>query len=122
MNCTTTVPLETTGSVGTRDVHWREKTSGSGFGFDTELMTGFIEVPGIPMPLSRMTIGSLADLGYVVNQAPYDAYSVASALVAGFSAIREAQGNGKIELNDAVREPIGTVDRAGRVTLIKLRR
>ena len=54
------VPVENTGGPGTRDGHWRESIFGS------ELMTGFIG-PGLSLPLSRMTIASLADLGYQVN-------------------------------------------------------
>jgi len=46
---------------GTADSHWRESI------FDSELMTGFVEAQGISMPLSAITIQSLADEGYVVN-------------------------------------------------------
>ena len=75
--CVSNVPVENTGEAGTRDGHWREST------FDTELMTGFAENSG-PMPLSLMTVGALADLGYVVNTAAADAYTVpaGSALMA----------------------------------------
>lgn len=55
------VPVENTGGGGTRDTHWRESI------LDRELMTGFIEAPGIAMPLSVLTAASLIDLGYVVN-------------------------------------------------------
>ncbi len=58
------VPVENTGGAGTADAHWRESV------FQAELMTGYIESAGVPMPLSRMTIASMRDLGYVVN---YDA-------------------------------------------------
>ena len=58
--------------AGTADSHWREQSDISngiaqGATFDTELMTGFVEAPGVPTPLSAMTIQSLADLGYLVN-------------------------------------------------------
>src|SRR4051812_35178505 len=53
------VPVENTGGPGTRDGHWRETV------FRNELMSGFISAPG--NPLSRMTVGSLEDLGYVVD-------------------------------------------------------
>jgi hypothetical protein len=56
-------------SDGTRDSHWREST------LDTELMTGFVDVPG-PNPLSAITAASLRDLGYVVNDAASDSYSL----------------------------------------------
>ena len=114
-NCATSIPLETTGGSGTRDVHWREVSTSTGIGFDTELMTGFVEAAGVPMPLSRMTIGSLADLGYVVNLLPYDAYTVPSSVAAALAQIRAAQGQGELMLTDRVREPIGAVDAAGRV-------
>lgn len=49
-------------------------------------MTGWAG-PGTNLPLSRITIGSLADLGYTVNYAPADAYTPTSAgLAAGRSA------------------------------------
>ncbi len=86
------------------------------------MMTGFVSSAGVSNPLSRMTIGSLADIGYVVNMAPFDSYTVPSTLAAAFSAIREAQGLGGFELREELREPIGTVDGAGRVTFIQPRR
>lgn len=54
-----TVPLESSGGDGTAESHWREST------FGWEVMTGYIATAD--NPLSRMTIGSLADLGYAVN-------------------------------------------------------
>jgi hypothetical protein len=71
--CLPTVPLENTGGPGTADGHWRESI------FRTELMTGFVSAAGVPNPLSQMTIGSMADLGYVVNYNSADNYSVGSA-------------------------------------------
>lgn len=53
------VPVANTGGPGTRDAHWREIVFGS------ELMSGFISSRG--NPLSRVTVGSLQDLGYVVD-------------------------------------------------------
>jgi hypothetical protein len=53
------VPVENTGGSGTRDAHWREMI------FRNELMSGFIA--GAGNPISRVTAGSLQDLGYVVN-------------------------------------------------------
>jgi hypothetical protein len=53
------VPVENTGSPGTRDGHWRETV------FHNELMSGYISEPG--NPLSRITVASLADLGYQVD-------------------------------------------------------
>ena len=64
------VPVESTGGAGTADSHWREST------FGNEMMTGFVSGP--VNPLSRLTIASLADLGYQVDMDRADAYSVPS--------------------------------------------
>jgi hypothetical protein len=53
---------------GTADAHWREST------FQSELMTGYVNRGG--MPLSAITVGSLADLGYVVNPFAADPFTV----------------------------------------------
>jgi len=71
VSCALSVPLENTGGAGTIESHWREAT------FDNELMTGFIDQS--PNPLSKMTIGSFADLGYVVNNVDFDDYHIAIA-------------------------------------------
>jgi hypothetical protein len=65
---TRSVPVENTGGTGTRDGHWRESV------FKNELMTGFVSSPG--NPLSRMTVASLADLGYVVDLDAADDYEL----------------------------------------------
>ena len=61
------VPLETEGGLSTFGQHIREKE------FDIELMTGFIE-ENPPMPLARLTIAMLEDLGYKVNYNSADEY------------------------------------------------
>ena len=53
------VPVEETGGAGTRLSHWRASV------LQRELMVGFARTGG--MPLSRLTVGALADLGYVVR-------------------------------------------------------
>jgi protocatechuate 3,4-dioxygenase beta subunit len=60
------VPVEGDGAPGTRDSHWRESP------FGHELMTGYVDPP--PDPISRITVGSLADLGYVVDLSAADEY------------------------------------------------
>jgi len=60
------VPVENTGGLGTRDSHWREDV------FRNELMTGFVGATGNPM--SRVTVASLKDLGYVVDMSAAEAY------------------------------------------------
>ena len=61
------VPVENTGGSGTRDSHWRESV------FGNEVMTGFLNNGN--NPLSRITIASLADLGYQVNLSAADSYT-----------------------------------------------
>jgi len=68
VTCALSVPLENTGGAGTVESHWREAT------FNNEMMTGFIDQS--PNPISKMTIGSLADLGYGVNTADFDTYQI----------------------------------------------
>jgi Ca2+-binding RTX toxin-like protein len=66
----TYIPVEDGGGPGTANGHWDEET------FNTEIMTGYIESAGTSMPISRMTIASLADLGYSVNLSVADPYSM----------------------------------------------
>jgi hypothetical protein len=63
------VPVENTGGIGTADGHWRESV------FGTELMTGYLGAGAAP--LSTVTIGSLADLGYQVDLQAADAFGLA---------------------------------------------
>ncbi len=58
-----TVPVENCFGDGTRNAHWRESV------VDRELMTGFIDATN---PLSPLTILSLLDLGYVVDNSTRD--------------------------------------------------
>ena len=67
-NTETSVPVENTGGEGTRDSHWRESV------FDNELMTGFLD-GGVDNPLSRITAGSLEDIGYEVDLTAADDYA-----------------------------------------------
>ncbi len=72
----TGVPVESGGGPGTRYSHWSESV------FQNELMTGYASGD---LALSRMTIASMADLGYQVNLNAADAYSLpgGAGLVAG---------------------------------------
>jgi hypothetical protein len=65
------VPIEATGGPGTADAHWRESVLGD------ELMTGWISL-GLN-PLSEVTIGALADLGYGVDLGAADGFGWAAA-------------------------------------------
>ncbi|MBI0445299.1 Ig-like domain-containing protein [Deinococcus sp. DB0503] len=62
------VPVENQYGEGTKCAHWKESV------FQSELMTGFASRG--PMPLSRLTLGALADLGYSVNYAAADPYTI----------------------------------------------
>ncbi|HEY4321281.1 MAG TPA: Ig-like domain-containing protein [Gemmatimonadales bacterium] len=62
------IPVENSGGSGTAGSHWRESV------FGAELMTGYIEAPGVPMPLSKMTLASLRDLGYGVDYSQADLF------------------------------------------------
>src|SRR5437867_1857049 len=67
------VPVENMGGPGTANSHWRESV------FRNELMTGFVGAAGNPM--SRMTVASLKDLGYVVDFTKADPYTLPSHLM-----------------------------------------
>jgi hypothetical protein len=92
---TGTVPVEATGGPGTADSHWRESV------FDNELMTGFIDTGS--NPLSRLTIASLADLGYLVDVGAADAYSLPGGSL--LSALRAPP----VRFQSELLGPIGTV-------------
>lgn len=61
--------VEDTGGSGTAKGHWKELV------YDHELMTGYVESSG-SMPLSRLTIGALRDLGYNVTFETAESYTL----------------------------------------------
>ena len=63
------IPLETDGGQGTADAHWDNAL------FGNELMTGYIDSTN---RLSAMSIAAMSDLGYSVDLARADPYSLAS--------------------------------------------
>jgi len=77
--CATYVPVENNGVAGTADNHWREST------FGNELMTGYVN-PG-SMPFSAISVGSLRDMGYVVNDLAADPYTLPSSSAAASATI-----------------------------------
>ena len=102
------VPVEGAGTCndGTRDGHWSESVLGN------ELMTGFLQ-SGVN-PLSAITSASLRDMGYVVNDAVSDPYTVPF----GAAALRTGGAEA-----DRVRElhvpvPIIVTDSRGRTTQV----
>jgi len=89
----TPVPVENTGGPGTADAHWRESV------FRNELMTGFVGKAG--NPLSRMTVASLLDLGYVVDLNAAEEYALPNLLMlaeAGFLVAEHAAAQNGIVL------------------------
>lgn len=86
----TYVPVESRGGSGTRGSHWSDST------FNNELMTGYIN-SGKSNPLSKVTIGSLQDLGYTVNYAAADSYSAGSSVRSNVQ-LASANGSGSANL------------------------
>jgi len=105
----TAVPVEAGGGSGTALAHWREST------FGTELMTGWYN-SGRTNAISRMTVASMADLGYEVNMGAADPYTYArstssrlSGSTAGSSSIRGWFGVFGSQADDDTRRT-GAVD------------
>lgn len=69
------VPMEEGGGEGTAYGHWSEAV------FGNELLTGFITPGG--NPLSRITVGAFADIGYTVDYAAADPYAPPAAAAPG---------------------------------------
>ncbi len=100
------VPVENTGPAGTINVHWRESVLAN------ELMTGYANAGS--MPLSQLTVRSLADLGYSVNTSQADPFFLTLSLQAGGIA------PGALPLvRDVADLPLYTVDGQGRTTRIR---
>ncbi|HVH39700.1 MAG TPA: leishmanolysin-related zinc metalloendopeptidase [Gemmatimonadaceae bacterium] len=72
--CATSVPVHSLDGPGSAYAHWRESV------FTNELMTPFLN-SGL-VPLSEMSIRSLADIGYVVDIDAAEDYRLQAALVA----------------------------------------
>ncbi|MBA3894885.1 MAG: Ig-like domain-containing protein [Gemmatimonadales bacterium] len=95
------VPVMNVGGAGTINSHWRDEV------FDPELMTGFLST-GFN-PLSAITVRSLQDLGYTVNVAEADPFTIAPALrIAG-------PRRGRPMVDDIISDPIRRIDESGRV-------
>ncbi|GGJ31893.1 leishmanolysin-related zinc metalloendopeptidase [Deinococcus roseus] len=82
------VPVENQYSAGTKCGHWSEAL------FGNELMTGFVNMGS--MPLSKITVGALEDLGYKVNYNAAEAYTLP--LVSSQGIDDHNHGQGLIEL------------------------
>jgi hypothetical protein len=107
--CPTSVPVENTGGAGTADGHWRETT------FANELMTGFINAGS--NPYSTISIQSLGDLGYVVNQAAADPYTIPGT---SFMATRSSiLGDMSSPTWENVTKPSSMITRDGHITRVE---
>lgn len=104
----TAVPVENTGDVGTRDSHWRRSV------FNNELMQGFSSTT---MPMSAVTVGSLADLGYVVDLTKADPFSFTAGRSA--SGVQPAPVRGSNLADDIAETEVWGVERSGRRVLIR---
>lgn len=69
------VPVETQGGEGTAGGHWRSSV------FGPELMIGAVDYR-YQMPLSRITVASLGDLGYEVNLNAADPFAIGAVAAA----------------------------------------
>lgn len=98
-----TVPVEEDGGPGTRFGQWGDET------FDAELMTGFIGLG--ESPLSLMTVGSMQDLGYVVNDNAADRYRVTGRQ----ERVNEAEATASLRINLAGRERLIRAAGSGQV-------
>ncbi|WP_420130540.1 leishmanolysin-related zinc metalloendopeptidase [Longimicrobium sp.] len=96
------VPVENTGSAARMNTHWRESV------LVNELMTPSLN-PGIN-PLSVLSVRSLADLGYTVNQAGADPFFLTLSLRAN-----AGQGESLPLIGDVETGPIHRQDARGRV-------
>lgn len=111
--CSSAVPVEncldlpstTTCGPGTQDSHWKESI------FRGELMTGYLSAD--VNPFSKMSIQSLADIGYEVNEFAADPYHLSSALVA----LRAPGGLPDLQMPEPLR-PRFTIDQFGNITPI----
>ncbi len=100
------VPVENCCGAGTRDSHWRETIMGK------ELMTGFVSFAS--NPLSSITVGSLADMGYAVSYVNADPYTVDG------TNLRAGEAAGEFRLVEAAPDwTMVTIDAQGRLTRVR---
>ena len=103
------VPVENQAQEGASDAHWRESV------LRLELMTPELR-PGANNPLSAITVGSLADLGYSVDGSGADQFTGTFSAPARLTAPGGRVINRVINLeNDIYRGPLQVVDHSGNV-------
>jgi len=96
------VPVADMGGPGSQDSHWRESV------LKNELMTPVINSG--TNPLSRITVMSLADMGYTVNPAGADAFTLNLVVLRAGAVVEETLAG------DVRSGPVYWVDDSGRVT------
>jgi hypothetical protein len=109
-NCLGLDPALTCGP-GTIDSHWKESI------FQNELMTGYLQTAN---PLSKMTLQSLADIGYRVDLSFAEPYTVPTPPAAITGVSLRAVPEDVITLGPPMA-PRFTVDAQGRTTPIRYR-
>jgi hypothetical protein len=101
------VPIENQYGAGTKCGHWDEEL------FDHEMMTGFLGGSSSgAVPLSRLTVASLQDLGYQVNKNRADSYSIPSCSPA---CLRTQSVGIDMSTREIILSPIGMVTKTGEV-------
>lgn len=105
-------PVETDGGTGTQCGHWDEDF------FDNELMTGFLGGVNAGVPLSRLTIASLEDIGYTIDISQGESYSVPLCSPDCDPLSLKSQSNA-LPLNEILLTPRGFVDADGEVELFR---
>lgn len=100
------LPIENIGGGGTRFGHWRESA------MDNELMTGFLNLG--ENPLSRITAGSMADLGYG-SASVGESYDLPKGTPGVDPNAGNATGTGvDIAAREILLEPIGLISSSGK--------
>lgn len=97
------VPVEADGGEGTELSHWDEVV------FNRERMTGFTEEVGVDQPLSRVSIASLADIGYAVDLSAADPFLLPMALRAEGDT-RSSAYSGTLGFDLLYDGPVGVIE------------
>jgi hypothetical protein len=104
----TSIPVEADGGSGTALSHWEESVLGN------ELMTGWLN-SGQTNPLSRITIASLADLGYRVNLSAADTFTAgttSSSAARSLTRFTTSRQSWALSISDSISDSISTRRRA----------
>jgi hypothetical protein len=101
IGCSGPLPVELDHGDGTKDGHWDEDCLVS------ELLTGKTNLTESSSPLSRVTVGCMEDLGYVVDYSQADDISIGNLGVCGSSCpeagtrrLRKGRSQGKLSSNE----------------------